>query len=258
MDSFDKNTHNEIVKLMDTCPVYSESLGKYAEFMKYPKQNIDQLYAAHVWASSVSSCFLNILNHVEEAIKSSLIKVLVEHLGDNWHKRLNTYKMTQPYEGIERTKFSFWTELLKHDCLKDKNNSVFCLGTVKHELFEIDVDYDEVIKVIDKIRHFRNNIIHHRVLWEINPDNTPKNIHELIRDLKKNHLIFFMTLQKINKNKAYFFSKRKIIENFDNICSIDNLNHLIYEYSDPSLRNKIDMEIQKILKKYTCPKSDYY
>ena len=256
MDNFDKNTHNEIVKLVNTCPVYGESLGKYATFMGYSKNNIDQLYAVHIWSEEVMSCFLNILNHIEEAIKSSLIRTLNSEIGSNWYSYLNTYKMTQSYEGIERTKFSFWTEILKLDCLQYSNGQPFNLEDFKSSLFDDkEVNFKEIIKIIDKIRHFRNNIIHHRVIWEINPDFTPKSIHELLRDLKKNHLLFFMTLKKINKNKAYFFSKQNIVENFEYICSMDYLNHIIYKYSDPCLRNKIDMEIQKILKKYKCPKS---
>jgi hypothetical protein len=258
MEQFDKNTHNEILKLMNDCPVYSEIIGKYALFLKYDKNNIDQLYAVHTWATDVMSSFLPLLNYIEDATKSAIIKFLKHKNGEQWINYVETYKMTQVYEGIERTKFAFWTELLKIDCLKTKNGERLILKDNIEILFDLkdnEVEYSTMIQNIDKVRMFRNNIIHHRHIWEINPNFSPKNINECIRDLKKHYLLFFMTLKNINKHKSYFFSKHNIIENFNENCSIDKLNHTIYMYSDHNLKNKIDMEIQKMLKEYKCPKS---
>ena len=63
MEQFDKNTHNEIIKLINNCPVYNEAIGKYASFLQYPKDNIDQLYAVNVWANDIMSSYLPILNY---------------------------------------------------------------------------------------------------------------------------------------------------------------------------------------------------
>lgn len=247
---------NQIINIALNCPIYSKKIEEYSIFFKFHKENVDQMYAAHLWSNEVCSKILPILGYLEDVFKSSLVSLLIKNKGENWHKYLNTYKLTQMYEGLHKTKFYFWIELLKLDNIfLNSTDSIFRISDYQHELFNDNkLSIKEFLEIIELARNYRNNIVHHNFIWNLNPNHQPSNIHECIRDLKKNYILFFNTIKRIDRNKAGFFCSKNIIDEFENICSINHLNQLIYQASDHILKNLIDNEIHKIIKNYKSKK----
>lgn len=247
---------NKIINIALNCPIYSQKIDEYSIFFKFNKENVDQMYAAHLWSNEVCSKILPILGYLEDVFKSSLVSLLIKHRGEHWYKYLNTYKLTQMYEGLHKTKFYFWIELLKIDNIfLNSNDSVFRISDYHSELFNDNLlSIKEFLDIIELARNYRNNIVHHTFIWKLNPNYLPNNIHECIRELKKNYLLFFNTIKRIDRNKASFFCSKNIIDEFEKICSINHLNQLIYLASDHILKNLIDNEIHKIIKSYKSKK----
>lgn len=245
-----------ITELALNCLIYSKKIKEYSLFFKFNNNNVDQMYAAHLWSNEVYSKLLPMLGYLEDVFKSSIITLLVKYQGEDWYKKLNTYKLTQMYEGIHLTKFYFWIELLKIDNIFINNGeNIFKLSDYQSELFfDKKMSIKEFLNIVDLARNYRNNIVHHEFIWKLNPLYTPSNIHECIRDLKKNYLLFFNTIKKIVPIKARFFCSKNIIDDFENICSIHYLNDMIYNSSDHVLQNLIDNEIHKIIKNYKSKK----
>ncbi len=247
---------DSIINLALNCPIYSKKIEEYSVFFKFNNNNVDQMYAAHIWSNEVTSKFLPILGYLEDVFKSSLISLLIKYKGEDWYKQLNSYKMTQMYEGIHMTKFYFWIELLKIDNIFLNNNEkIFKISDYSDELFyDKNLNIKDFLNIIELAKNYRNNIVHHSFIWKLNPNYQPSNIHECIRDLKKNYLLFFNTIKKIDPIKANFFCSKHIIEEFESICSINHLNNIIYKSSDHILQNLIDNEIHKIIKNYRSKK----
>lgn len=246
----------DIVNLALNCPIYSKKIEEYSIFFKFNKNNVDQMYAAHLWSNEVCSKLLPILGYLEDVFKSSLINLLIKYKGTDWFNHLNTYKLTQMYEGNQLTKFYFWIELLKIDNIFNNNSeNIFKISDHESELFyDKKLSIQKFLSIVDLARHYRNNIVHHEFIWKLNPNYTPSNIHECIRELKKNYLLFFNTIKRIDPMKANFFCSKNIIDDFEKTCSIHYLNSVIYNSSDHVLQNLIDNEIHKIIKNYKSKK----